>query len=84
MYRDLTHQLQTIVADGHKRADELAAAGRRASWSDVTLRPAVRFWREYLLHGGILNGRPGVIHAGMSAASVFLTYAFLLERRLNG
>jgi glycosyltransferase involved in cell wall biosynthesis len=82
-YRDLSHHLDKIIAYGRMSADDLAAHGRRASWSDVMLRPAFRFWRDYVLHGSILDGRLGVIHAGMSAASVFLKYAFLLERQQN-
>lgn len=80
-YRDLSHHLDKIIAYGRMSADDLGTQGRRATWSDVTLRPAFRFWRDYLLHGSILDGRLGVIHAGMSAASVFLKYAFLLERQ---
>ncbi len=79
-YRDLRHHLDKLVAYSRMSADDLAAAGRRASWSDVALRPALRFWREYLLHGSVLDGRLGVIHAGTSAAGVFLKYAFLWER----
>jgi len=83
-YRDLSHHLEKIVLYGRMGAAELAAKGRRASFSDVTLRPAFRFWRDYVLHGSILDGRLGVIHAGMSAASVFFKYAFLWERQQRG
>ena len=83
-YRDLGHHLDKIIAYGRMSADDLAAQGRRATWSDVVLRPSFRFWRDYVLHGSILDGRLGVIHAGMSAASVFFKYAFLLERQLSG
>jgi glycosyltransferase involved in cell wall biosynthesis len=83
-YRDLRHHLDKIIAYSRMSAADLAAEGRRASWSDVTLRPAARFWRDYLLHGSILDGRVGAIHAGMSAASVFFKYAFLWERQRRG
>ena len=83
-YRDLGHHLDKIVLYGRLGAAELAAQGRRASFSDVALRPAFRFWRDYILHGSILDGRLGVIHAGMSAASVFFKYAFLWERQRSG
>jgi hypothetical protein len=63
---------------------DLAAQGRRASFSDLALRPAFRFLRDYILHGSVLDGRLGVIHAGMSAASVFFKYAFLWERQRLG
>lgn len=83
-YRDLRHHLDKIIAYSRMSAADLAAQGRRASWVDVTLRPALRFWRDYLLHGSILDGRLGAIHAGMSAASVFFKYAFLWERQRRG
>ena len=80
-YRDLRHHIDKIITYGRMSASDLAAQGRRASLSDVLLRPSFRFWRDYLLHGSILDGRLGVIHAGMSAASVFFKYAFLWERQ---
>lgn len=83
-YRDLGHHLEKIVAYSRMSAADLAAQGRRASFSDVALRPAFRFWRDYILHGSILDGRLGVIHAGMSAASVFVKYAFLWEKQRVG
>jgi glycosyltransferase involved in cell wall biosynthesis len=83
-YRDLRHHLDKIIAYSRMSAADLAAQGKRASWSDVTLRPAFRFWRDYVLHGSIFDGRLGVIHAGMSAASVFFKYAFLWERQRIG
>jgi glycosyltransferase involved in cell wall biosynthesis len=79
-YRDLRHRLETLIADSRMSAADLAAGGRRASWTDLTLRPAARFWREYLVHGGVFEGRLGVVQAGISATGVFLKYAFLWER----
>jgi glycosyltransferase involved in cell wall biosynthesis len=83
-YKDLGHHLDKLVTYSRMSAADLAAQGRRASLSDVALRPAFRFWRDYILHGSILDGRLGVIHAGMSAASVFFKYAFLWERQRSG
>lgn len=83
-YRDLGHHIDKVIAYGRMSAADLAAQGRRVSFSDVALRPAFRFWRDYILHGSILDGRLGVIHAGMSAASVFFKYAFLWERQRGG
>jgi (heptosyl)LPS beta-1,4-glucosyltransferase len=79
-YRDLSHHLEKIIAYSQMSASDLAARGRHARWTDLALRPAVRFWRDYLLHGSVLDGRVGVIHAGASALGVFLKYAFLWER----
>lgn len=78
-YRDLQHHLDKLVAYSRLSAADLAAAGRRARWTDLALRPGLRFWRDYLLQGSVLDGRLGVIHAGFSAVGVLLKYAFLWE-----
>ena len=83
-YKDLGHHLDKIITYSRMSAADLAAEGRRASFSDIALRPAFRFLRDYILHGSFLDGRLGVIHAGMSAASVFFKYAFLWERQQRG
>lgn len=84
--RDLRHHLEKVLAYSRMSADDLAARGRRARWSDVALRPAVHFGREYLLRGGVLDGRLGLVLAGLGAVGVFSKYAFLweLERRPGG
>jgi len=79
-YRDLSHHLEKLVAYAQTSARALAERGRRARWSDLVLRPAAHFWREYLLRGGFLDGRMGVIQAGMGAIGGFLKYAFLWEQ----
>lgn len=78
-YRDLSHHLDKLIAYSRMGAADLAAAGRRASWTDVLLRPGLRFWRDYLLQGSVLDGRLGVIHAGFGAVGVLLKYSFLWE-----
>jgi len=78
-YWDLRHHLEKVLAYSRMSADDLAARGRRVRWSDLTLRPSYHFWREYVLHGSVLDGRLGVIHAGVGAIGVFLKYAFLWE-----
>lgn len=79
-YRNLAHHVQKMITYGQMSAADLAARGRRARWSDLTLRPAFRFWRDYVLHGAVFDGRLGVIYAGTSAVATFLKYAFLWER----
>ena len=83
-YRDLRHHLEKVLVYSRMSADDLAARGRRARWSDLVLRPSFHFWREYVLHGSVLDGRLGVIHAGVGAIGVFLKYAFLWERGRKG
>ncbi len=62
------------------------AAGDRAKTTrDVTvvhlfLRPCWRFFRQYVLRFGFLDGKPGLIVCMLAAFSVFLKYAKLWER----
>ena len=79
-YRDLSHHIEKLIAYAQMSAPGLAAQGRRARWSDLAVRPAAHFWREYLLRGGFLDGRMGVIQAAMGAIGGFLKYAFLWEQ----
>jgi glycosyltransferase involved in cell wall biosynthesis len=79
-YRDLSHHVEKLVAYARMSASALSARGRRARWRDLSLRPAAHFWREYLLRGGFLDGRMGVIQAAMGAIGGFLKYAFLWEQ----
>lgn len=44
-------------------------------------RPVWRFFKQYILRLGILDGRPGFIICMLSAFSVFLKYAKLWERQ---
>lgn len=53
--------------------------GRRASWISFLIYPPARFLKTYLLRGGILDGIPGLLIAGLSAYSSFLKYALLWE-----
>ncbi|HXM37259.1 MAG TPA: glycosyltransferase family 2 protein [Gemmatimonadales bacterium] len=83
-YRDVSQHVDKIVAYGRMSAADLAAEGRGASWSDLILRPSFRFLRDYVLNGSVLDGRLGIVHAGMSATSVFIKYAFLRARAERG
>ena len=58
-------------------AEDLHERGKRARFIDLTLRPAYRFFRHYVLQLGFLDGRPGLLVAGMAACTVFLKYARL-------
>ena len=55
------------------------AAGRRAGFAAVVLRPAFRFLRMYVLRLGFLDGWAGFQLARLEAFGVFLKYAKLRE-----
>lgn len=63
------------------------AAGDRAKrtksvgFSQLAFRPMWRFFKQYVLRGGFLDGRAGFIICALAAFSVFLKYAKLWERQ---
>lgn len=94
--RTLEHRLLHYTFDGFDqymrkfdRYTTWAAGDRARRTSRVTavhllLRPAWRFFKQYILRLGILDGRPGLIVCMLSAFSVFLKYAKLWERQERG
>jgi len=79
-YRDLQHYLTKSAAYAAAWASARAAAGRRASLSQGILHGIACFVRMYLLRGGFLDGRAGLLLALLSAHSTFVKYADLWIR----
>lgn len=56
--------------------------GRRTQkvrWYHLTLRPAGRFLKQYVLKRGFLDGQVGLVVCSLAAFSVFMKYAKLME-----
>jgi len=62
-------------------AGDRARRTRRVRWHHLALRPAWRFFRQYFLQLGFLDGLTGLVICTMAAHSVFLKYAKLWERQ---
>jgi len=76
-YRDLAHHLEKITRYAKWGAQDLYDRGRRASFLDVTVVPAWRFFREYVLHSGWRDGQRGLVLASLSACAALLKFAHL-------
>ncbi len=63
-------------------AEELFKKGKKASVSDIVLRPVFIFLKMYVLKAGFLDGLQGLILAVFSSSYVFTKYCKLWE--LNG
>ena len=62
-------------------AEERVRQGKPdASWYHLVFNPAWTFVKFYVFRGGFLDGLPGFIVSGFSAAHVLLKYAKLWER----
>lgn len=62
-------------------AGDRARTTRRVGLVQLALRPSWRFFKQYVLRLGFLDGRAGFIVCGLAAFSVFLKYAKLWERQ---
>lgn len=76
---DLVHYLQKFNRYTTLAAQDMAAAGRRFAYRDVTIRPAFQFVKMYVLRRGFLDGLEGFVLAVLSSAYVFTKYAKLFE-----
>ncbi|MCK6506570.1 glycosyltransferase family 2 protein [Myxococcota bacterium] len=73
-YRSLGEHLATIDRYTAIAAAELAAAGTRAGWADVALRPLLHFVKAYLLKAGFRDGVRGLCLAWLGASYVALKW----------
>ena len=53
--------------------------GRRSGWLQLAGHPPLAFLRNYLAHGGIRDGVPGLIISALNSYYVFLKFAKLWE-----
>lgn len=82
-YRSIDDHMQRINRFTSISSAELHKAGGRWRLSDALLRPAVRFFRSYILKRGFMEGFAGFYVAVTAAVYVFLKYAKLWELELK-
>ena len=77
--RSIEHLARKTIRYGVWGAAQLYRDGVSASISDVTLRPLWRFFRDWILNLGILDGYRGLIICAAHAYYTFFKYAKLWE-----
>ena len=82
-YRSIDDHINRINRFTTISSAELKKAGGRWRLSDALLRPAVRFFRSYILKRGFMEGFAGFYVALTAAVYVFLKYAKLWELELK-
>jgi glycosyltransferase involved in cell wall biosynthesis len=82
-YRSIDDHINRINRFTTISSAELKKAGGRWRLSDALLRPAVRFFRSYILKRGFMEGFAGFHVAVTAAVYVFLKYAKLWELELK-
>lgn len=78
-YADIAHQIRTIDRYSEAFAEDLRSSGRRFHLVNLITRPVYRFFRDYILKRGFLDGTPGFIIVVSTMYYVFMKYAKLWE-----
>lgn len=80
-YRSVAEFTERMRRYAELAAEELDCRGIRFRPTQLVWRPAATFLGMYVLRRGFLDGRAGLVLAGLYAAYVFLKYARLWERQ---
>jgi glycosyltransferase involved in cell wall biosynthesis len=78
-YADTAHQIRTIDRYSEAYAEDLRSLGRRFHLYNMITRPFYRFFRDYILKRGFLDGIPGIIIVASTMYYVFMKHAKLWE-----
>ncbi|HLD24461.1 MAG TPA: glycosyltransferase family 2 protein [Patescibacteria group bacterium] len=76
---DVAHFLSDINSYSTINAKHLSDTGVRASWWHIMAYPTAKFFQNYLIRKGFLDGMPGLIVALMMSFHSFLTRAKLWQ-----
>ena len=79
--RSFEHMARKTIRYAVWGAAQLYRDGVRPTLSDLTFRPTWRFFRDWILNLGILDGYRGLVVCSMHAHYTFLKYAKLWEYR---
>ena len=83
VYRDISHQLETVDSFSRISADIWLKKGKRFKLLLLLTKPSISFLTTYIWKGGILDGMPGLIISVITSYYVFLKYAKLWELQKN-
>jgi len=81
-YRDISDQIQTIDRYSKAAAKDMVDHAKSFRWVHLLLSPPFRFFKDYVLKLGFLDGIPGLIIAVSTAYYTFIKYAKLWEHDL--
>lgn len=63
------------------QSQQMIAAGRVVSYSQLIISPIIRFFKFYFLKMGFLDGMPGFVHISIGCFTSFLKYLKVLSYR---
>jgi glycosyltransferase involved in cell wall biosynthesis len=78
---DLDPYLNKFLRYTQWAGEDRATKTPKVGWRHLALRPAWRFFRQFILYSGWRDGKAGFIICMLAAFSVFLKYARVWEKR---
>ncbi len=84
-YKSFDDYTKKLYQYSSLQAQMLFDKGKKATYFHFLFRPAYRFWHQYLIRLGVLDGKEGFILAFINAYSVFRRYVtlYLLNRGIK-
>lgn len=82
-YRDISDHIKRIDKYTSLIAEKWTAENRKVSSCKMVLRTSWEFFRTLFFRKGFLDGRTGVVMAGMHAFYTFLKFAKTLEKHID-
>lgn len=79
-YRNIEHYMNKLNKYTSLAAEQMSEDGRKAAFTDITLRPVFTFIKMYILKRGFQDGVPGLIVSILSSVYVFIKYLKLYYR----
>lgn len=84
-FKNISHHILTMDKYTRMASEEMASTGKGLTLLKLIINPPFRFFRNYILRLGFLDGIQGFIIAVTAAFYVFIKYAKLWEiRRMPG
>lgn len=77
-YKGLVHNLKKKDHYAWFQADQMQAKNKKTNYFLLAFKPFYRFFHEYIIKGGFLDGIPGLAVAAINAYGVFSRYAKLM------
>lgn len=79
-YRNLSFFLEKQQRYAQWSAQDYAAKVRRVTLGHLLLKPLGRFVIQYGIKRGFMDGKAGLVYCAISAWTVFLRYAYLMQQ----
>lgn len=77
-YKGLVHNLKKKDQYAWFQAEQMHAKKKKTTYIHLFFKPFYRFFHEYIIKGGFLDGVPGLAISGINAYGVFSRYAKLI------